>query len=73
MNTQSYTKANQPQASSIFLSDIQIANRYGVTRQTVWRWANSDPAFGKPIKLTPGCTRWKLSDIEAWEAGKAGK
>lgn len=72
MHTQSDSKANQPQTPSIYLSDVQIANRYGVTRQTVWRWANSDPSFGKPIKLTAGCTRWKLSDIEAWEAGKAG-
>ncbi|TKW67168.1 MAG: AlpA family phage regulatory protein [Paracoccus denitrificans] len=27
--------------------------------------------FPQPVKLTPGCTRWKLSEIEAWEAAKA--
>jgi len=63
-------EVTQPPASSIYLTDSQIAKRYGVTRQTVWRWANSDPLFGKPIKLSPGCTRWKLSEIEAWEASR---
>ena len=55
---------------SIFLSDDQIAKRYGVTRQTVWRWAANDPNFPKPIKLSAGCTRWKLADLQAWESGK---
>lgn len=30
-----------------------------------------DPTFPRPIKLTPGCTRWRLSEIEAWEQSKA--
>ena len=53
-----------------WLSDSQIAKRYGVARQTVWRWAATDPNFPKPIKLSPGCTRWRISLIEAWENGK---
>ncbi|WP_379862581.1 helix-turn-helix transcriptional regulator [Mameliella alba] len=32
----------------------------------------SDPTFPKPVTLTPGCTRWKLADLEAWEAAKSG-
>ena len=55
----------------IFLSDAQIAARYGVHRKTPWRWAKSDPTFPKPIAITPGCTRWKLSEIEAWEAQRS--
>jgi len=59
---------SQHQTSSVFQSDVQIAKRYSVTRQTVWRWANmKNSNFPKPIKLSPGCTRWKLSDIEHWE------
>lgn len=53
-----------------WLSDSHIAKRYCVSRQTVWRWAATDVTFPKPIKLSPGCTRWKLSDIEAWECRK---
>lgn len=54
-----------------YLSDIQLATRYSVHRTTPWRWAKSDPTFPKPVTLTPGCTRWKLSEIEAWEASRA--
>jgi prophage regulatory protein len=49
-----------------FLSDKQLGSRYSVHRATVWRWAQAGnlPA---PIKIN-GATRWKLSDIENWEA-----
>ncbi|OWU70503.1 AlpA family transcriptional regulator [Marinibacterium profundimaris] len=53
-----------------YLSDAQVAARYGVHRSTPWRWAKSDPSFPAPVTLTPGCTRWKLADLEAWEASK---
>lgn len=56
-----------------YLSDKRIAERYGVHRATPWDWLKSDPTFPKPIKLSPGCTRWKLAEIEAWEAAKAGE
>ena len=55
---------------STYLSDSQVAARYGVHRSTPWRWAKADPSFPEPVTLTPGCTRWKLADLEAWEAAK---
>lgn len=55
----------------IYIPDTQIAARFGVHRSTVWRWANTDPTFPQPVKLSSACTRWKLADIEAWEAVKA--
>ena len=54
-----------------YLSDTQLSARYGVHRTTPWRWVKSDPTFPQPVNLTPGCTRWKLSEIEAWEQAKA--
>lgn len=57
--------------TTTFLSDTQIAARYGVHRSTPWRWSKTDPTFPQPVILTPGCTRWKLSELEAWEAAKA--
>ena len=54
----------------MFVSDKAIAERYGVTRPTVWRWLKTDPTFPKPISLSPGCTRWRLDEIEAWEAAR---
>jgi prophage regulatory protein len=54
----------------VFLSDQQIAARYGLkSRETAWLWARKG-IFPQPIKLSPGCTRWKLADLEAWEATK---
>ena len=50
-----------------FISDTQLAARYGVHRSTPWRWAKTDTAFPQPVKLSPQCSRWKLSEIEAWE------
>jgi prophage regulatory protein len=59
------------QMTAIYLTDRQIGVRYNVHHLTPRRWAKDDPTFPKPIRLTPGCTRWKLSDIEAWEEAKA--
>lgn len=55
----------------IYLSDRQLGERYSVHYLTPRRWANEDATFPKPVKLSPGCTRWRLSEIEAWEAAKA--
>lgn len=56
-----------------FLSDIQMDKRYGVHRSTIWRWVSVDLHFPKPVTISPGCTRWKASEIEAWETAKASK
>lgn len=53
-----------------YLSDAQLASRYAVHRTTLWRWAKSETGFPKPVTLSPGCTRWKLTEIEAWELKK---
>ncbi|MEP6356063.1 MAG: hypothetical protein ABJ081_05230 [Hyphomicrobiales bacterium] len=54
-----------------YLSDIQVASRYGVHRSTPWRWAKSEPGFPAPVTLSSGCTRWPLSALLAWEISKA--
>ena len=54
-----------------YLSDTQLSQRYGVHRATPWRWAKTDPNFPKPVKLSSQCSRWKLSEIEAWEVQRA--
>ncbi|MEV8468637.1 AlpA family phage regulatory protein [Fluviibacterium sp. DFM31] len=55
-----------------FLSDTQLAQRYGVHRSTPWRWLKTDPNFPSPFTLSPGCTRWRLADLEKWEAARKG-
>lgn len=54
-----------------YLSDLQLAARYSVNRITIWRWQRTNQSFPRSVTLSPGCTRWKLSEIEAWEAAQA--
>jgi prophage regulatory protein len=55
----------------MYMTDKQVADRFGISRVTVWRWRKTDPAFPAPITLSAGCVRWRLSEIEAWETQKA--
>lgn len=56
-----------------YFSDKQVAARYAVDRAAIWRWCKADLDFPAPVKLTPGTTRWRLSELEAWEALRAGR
>lgn len=47
----------------VWASDSQLANFFSVSRATVWRWAAAG-RIPQPVKLSPGCTRWKLADIQ---------
>lgn len=59
-----------------FLRVSEVAARYGISRSTVWRWLKKGK-IPKPIKLGEDSTRWRLSDLEAWEqilaSNKGGK
>ncbi|BBF92833.1 hypothetical protein BLTE_15180 [Blastochloris tepida] len=54
-----------------YLSVKQLAERHSTSIATVWRRARTDASFPKPVRMSPGCTRWRLSDIERWEAARA--
>lgn len=63
----------EPEAESEerhYVSIRQLAARFSVCEMTIRRWVKSR-AFPKPSRLSPGCTRWKISDIENWEAKHA--
>lgn len=49
-----------------YASDRELAKRFGNARPTIWRWIDS-LGFPKPVKLSPGCTRWRMSEVIAWE------
>ena len=51
----------------LFLSVNQLAERWSVHRATIWEWAKNG-TIPKPVKLSPACTRFRLSDIEAHES-----
>jgi predicted DNA-binding transcriptional regulator AlpA len=52
---------------SQYISDQQLAARYGVSRTTIWRWSNTGN-LPKPVQLSPGCTRWRLDQVEQRDA-----
>jgi len=52
---------------NIYLQDKQVADRYGVVRGTIWRWAKVNSKFPRPYSLSKGCKRWLLSELLAYE------
>lgn len=57
--------------ATLYLSVRQVSERFGVNRASIWRWLKTDPTFPKPLSLTPGTSRWRLSELEEWERTKA--
>ena len=52
--------------TAFYLTDKQVANRYGVHRTTVWRWVRTGK-FPAPKSISDGCRRWADDDIAAHE------
>ena len=55
----------------IFYSDKQLAERYGVTRQSIWRWVR-EGVMPRPLRIGKAATRWEQSTIQKWEQSKRG-
>ena len=54
---------------SEYLTDRALAARFGISRVSVWRWVHTE-GFPQPVKLSPGVTRWRESDVLNWEASR---
>ena len=54
-------------AAHVYLSVIQVAERLGVSRDSIYRWKRLGD-FPAAYKLSAGSSRWRLADIEAWAA-----
>lgn len=54
-------------SASLYLSVEEVSIRFGVSKDTIWRWRRGGE-FPPPVKLGGRTSRWRLSDIEAWEA-----
>lgn len=59
-------KPNTTTPEQTFLPVRPVANRYGVSPATIWRWVR-EGKFPVPVKLGENCTRWRIADITAWE------
>lgn len=55
-----------------YISDKQLAQRFGVHRTTLWAWVR-DNGFPSPVRLSEHCTRWRLADVEQFEAERAAE
>jgi len=42
------------------------AEKFGVTRKTIYEWAKTDPAFPKKIQLGRRAVGFWESELEAW-------
>ena len=52
---------------TLYVRDSDLAERYSVSRSTIWRWAQQG-RIPTPVQLSNCCTRWRLDDIEARDA-----
>ena len=50
------------QPETLYLSVDQVAQRYGVSTDSIWRWKRAGD-FPAAVRIGPNCTRWRLSDI----------
>ena len=57
---------------TVYLSADSVARRYDASKSSVWRWIK-EGKLPKPVKILTGLTRWKLADLEAWEAEQGGR
>lgn len=51
----------------VYLTDIEVADHFRVSRSTIWRWTRTSPNFPQPVIIGSGTTRWRVVDIEAFE------
>ena len=58
--------------TKIYLTDLQLAERYGISRNSVWRLSRTGE-LPAPVNLFKATTRWRLSEIEAFEAERAAE
>lgn len=47
------------------LTDREVAKHLNISKASVWRWLD-EGRLPKPLKLSPGCTRWRADEIAAF-------
>ena len=61
---------SRKEAEETFLTADQIMQRYRIARATVWRWVRENFDFPEPVKLSSGTSRWRLSDLVAFDRSR---
>lgn len=60
-------RPSTPKSVSRFLSIDKVAQRYGVSHATIWRWVKTNIYFPGPLKLSPGTSRWSENQLLEFE------
>ena len=53
-------------ATEQFLTVDQVASRYNTSKDSIYRWKR-EGGFPKAVHIGKGTTRWRLSDLVAYE------
>jgi prophage regulatory protein len=69
---QTFIRINQLVGAPALKTRPALKGRLPIHRNTLWRWVAAGQ-FPAPIKLSPGVTAWRLSDVEAWEKAQRGQ
>jgi predicted DNA-binding transcriptional regulator AlpA len=61
---------SEAKSPAIELLDLQaVADRYSVAPRSVQNWLRKNPSFPTPIRFSRRIVRWRLADLERFEAG----
>lgn len=60
-------QSSMPQMATRFFSMDEVAQRYGISHASVWRWVKNADCFPAPIKLSPGTSRWSEEQLAEFE------
>ena len=60
-----------PNVDHRFLTDREVAARYGVSVRTIHRWIRAG-SFPPGAKIGPNTRRWYMDHLEAWDQEKSG-
>jgi prophage regulatory protein len=56
-----------PGGDDVYLNVKQVAARYDVSTETIWRWKQGGD-FPRPYKLSASCARWRERELKEWES-----
>ena len=59
-----------PVSATIWVSPKRAARMFDISEATLYRWLKTRSDFPKPVKLSPGCTRFDLNKLNAFAASK---
>ena len=59
------------QQAKKYISIREVRCRYGIGNTTVYDWLKTTD-FPKPYRIGPKLVRWKITELEEWEAKNNG-